>query len=182
MVHDEPWQVYAENGSPVEGGSASRVDFKADQTLIMGASHVWIWRKNDDGVEILLQRRSLSKSTWAGYLDISAAGHVDASETPVESAVREAKEEIDIAISPKDLYYIFSLRTPLDDREFDTVYLYHLHQDVEFTFNDGEVDALIWASINDFEMMTKAPDEHNLVSQGDAYFSLLIDNIRRISA
>ncbi|RYX79185.1 NUDIX domain-containing protein [bacterium] len=180
-VHNEPWQVYAENGTPLEGVSASRNQFKQSTALIMGAAHIWIWRKRGSNTEILLQRRSRSKSTWAGYLDISAAGHIDAGESPVQAAIREAKEEIDIDIQSEKLYYVFGLRTPLDDREFDVVYLNKIEEDVQFHFNDGEVEELLWKNLDEFEVMTRKPDKYNLVPQGEAYFLLLIAAIRRLS-
>ena len=180
-VHNEPWQVYAENGAPLEGVSATRIDLKNNPALIIGASHVWIWRKKGTDAEILLQRRSQLKSTWAGYLDISAAGHIDAGESPVTSAIREAKEEIDIDIQGEKLYYLFSLRTPLDDREFDFVYLSQIDGGIQFSFNDGEVEELLWKNLDEFEAMTKNPEKHNLVPQGEAYFLLLIAAIRRLS-
>ena len=180
-AHNEPWQGDAEKGAPLEGVSASRNEFKQNPALIMGAAHVWIWRKQGTNIEVLLQRRSRSKSTWPGYLDISAAGHIDAGESPVDSVLREAQEEIDIDIEAEKLYYVFSLRTPLSGREFDVVYLYQLDRDIQFNFNDGEVDELLWKSLDEFEVMTKNPEEYNLVPQGEAYFLLLIAALRRLS-
>ena len=181
MVHNEPWQVYAENGQPIEGGLASREEFGANPDLVMGASHVWIWRQSEHEIEVLLQKRAESKNTWPGYLDISAAGHIDAGENPVQSAVREAREEIGIELEPNNLYYIFALRTPLDPQELDTVFIYELNHLAEFSFDDGEVEELKWVLLSEFEKMVKIPDEYKLVPQGNEYFSLVISALRRIS-
>ena len=105
VEHDEPWQVFLENGCPAGKKSASRDDFAADKTLIMGASHIWLWRRHKNDIELLVQQRALSKKTWPGYLDISAAGHIDAGETAVEAAVREAEEEIGYVLT--DISKIF---------------------------------------------------------------------------
>jgi isopentenyldiphosphate isomerase len=170
------WQAYDQNGQAIQGVGAFREDFNLDTSLVMGAAHVWIWRIDITGKkEILLQKRAQDKKTWPGYLDISAAGHIDLGENPIESAIREAKEEIGLDVTSKDLYYIFSLRTPLDIAEFDTVYLYQLRQDYEFTFNDGEVDELVWVDVDEFRKMVQRPEAHNLVPQGDAYFMLLLN-------
>lgn len=171
-----PWQVYDQNGQPAAGVGALRADFNRDPSLVMGSSHVWVWRVGVSGKkEILLQRRAASKPTWPGYLDISTAGHIDVGETPVEAAVREAKEEVGYDIIPSNLYYLFSMRAPLDSSEIVNVYLYELTQNENFNFHDGEVESLVWVDFDEFRKMTQAPDVHNIVPQGDAYFTPLIN-------
>lgn len=176
--HDDPWQVFAENGELLVGKSAHKDDFKTDKNLIMGAAHVWIWRRREGIVEVLVQHRAVDKRTWPDYWDISAAGHIDAGETALQAAVRETREEIGIAIDANRLRFIFSIRTPLDTSEFDIVYLYELVGDARFSFDDGEVQQLAWHSLSAFEDMTHDPQKHKLVPQGDAYFKLLVDSIR----
>lgn len=180
MARVEPWQIFSENGRPLEGKSASREVFDTNKSLVMGASHVWVWRRNADEIELLLQKRAEDKMTWPGYLDISTAGHIDEGEDVVQAAIREAKEEIGIFLDENKLYYIFSLRTPLDPREFDTVYLYELTEEVDFTFDDGEVEELRWVSLGEFEEMTRQPEEHKLVPQGNEYFALTINALKRL--
>lgn len=171
-----PWQVFDQNGQPVDGIGAFREDFNNNPSLVMGGAHVWMWREDMTGKkEILLQKRSEGRISWPGYLDISAAGHIDLGESPLQAAVREAKEEVGVEINPARLYYIFSLRTPLDVSEFDTVYLYELDQNEEFVFNDDEVDSLQWVSVDEFRKMVEKPEAYNLVPQGDAYFTLVLD-------
>jgi 8-oxo-dGTP pyrophosphatase MutT (NUDIX family) len=181
MEHNEPWQIFADNGTPLGGRSASKDEFSHNRLIGMGASHVWIWRRRDGEVEILLQKRSVTKRTWPGLYDISAAGHIDADESPIDSALRETKEEIGLDIDAEKLYFIFSMRTPLDVREIDFVYLYELTEDVEFRFDDGEVESLKWISSQEFGEYIKDPDSNNLVPQGNEYFSLLTNNLARIS-
>ena len=181
MAHTEPWQIFSPNGEPVRGKGAPREAFDTDKALGVGASHVWVWRRKDVAVEVLLQRRASDKVTWPGYIDISTAGHIDTNESPAQSAVREAMEEIGLPIPEEDLFYIFSLRTPLDRREIDFVYLYELKRDVEFRFDDGEVDELQWVTIDTLEHMTAHPDDYKLVPQGNEYFALLLQNLRQVA-
>lgn len=170
-----PWQVYDQNGQAATGIGALREDFNRNPSLVMGSSHIWMWRVDVDGKkEILLQRRASSKPTWPGYLDISAAGHIDLGETPIQAAVREAKEEVGYEIVPANLYYLFSMRAPLDNSEIVNVYLYELGQNEEFVFNDGEVDSLVWVEFDEFRRMTEKPESYNLVPQGSAYFLPLL--------
>jgi isopentenyldiphosphate isomerase len=178
MTHSEPWQVYAENGEPVVGYGETRDGFTDD--LIMGSSHVWLWRRNSGKVEILLQRRALTKKTWPGYYDISAAGHIDISETPLKSAVRETREELGLTVDPEKLIYIFSLRTPLVPNEIDHVYLHEVGVDFMPSFDDGEVDAIEWLTIDTLKQWAANPDQNNLVNQGRGYFGLFFEYIDQL--
>ncbi len=63
------------------------------------AVHLWVAGRDDDGPFLLLQRRSAAKDTWPGALDVTVGGHLRAGET-VEDALREADEEIGLAVAP----------------------------------------------------------------------------------
>lgn len=180
MYHDTPWQVFADNGEAIVGKYATKDEFAVSPHLGMGASHVWVWRKRGDLVEVLLQRRAPDKKTWPDYIDISAAGHIDAGESAVESAAREAQEEIGLTIDSRKLKLIFCIRTPLDRREVDWVFLYQITDEVAFRFDDGEVADVAWFSLAELKEMAKNPEHYKLVPQGNAYFELLFDNIEAI--
>jgi isopentenyldiphosphate isomerase len=67
-----------------------------------GALHVWVGGVGTDGLGFaLLQRRSATKDTWPRALDVAVGGHLRAGETLVE-AMREAEEEIGLAVSLDD--------------------------------------------------------------------------------
>ena len=59
------------------------------------AAHVWIVTPDR---RVLLQRRALVKENWPGKWDVSVAGHVGAGETAEEAAIREAREELGLAL------------------------------------------------------------------------------------
>lgn len=63
-------------------------------------SAIYLIIKNDEG-KILLQRRQGSK-LWPGFLALPA-GHVDEGENVYDAAIREAKEELSITITKKDI-------------------------------------------------------------------------------
>lgn len=67
-------------------------------------SSIYLIIKNEKG-EILLQRRQGTK-LWSGFLALPA-GHIDEGENAYEAAIREAKEELDIKISIKDIVDTF---------------------------------------------------------------------------
>lgn len=174
-MHNEEWQVFHENGQPIAGRSLPPAEFTEE--YIMGAAHVWVWRKSGDTIEILLQKRADGKRAWPGYIDISAAGHIDAGETPLESAVREAKEELSLDIDSEVLRFLFTMRTPLAPNEIDFVYCYQASSDFEPQLTDGEVANCEWVSFDKFKAMVVRPDDYRLVPQGDHYFTLLINDL-----
>lgn len=104
MHEDELWQVYSDNGSAVTADGRNSTEFKRDASLIMGNSHVWFWMKSPSGVSILLQQRSLSKSSKPGWFHISAGGHINVGETPLDAAIRETKEEMGIDLLPEKVH------------------------------------------------------------------------------
>lgn len=173
-MHNEPWQVYAENGASLNY-SATRQEFAEDESMIMGASHVWLWRRGESGIEVLLQKRATSKVTWPGYYDVSVAGHIDGGESPIGAAVREAKEEIGIDINADTLHYLFSLRTPLTPNEINHVYTLEIDMDFTPKFDDGEVELVEWIPLDAYKSRVANPVRYNMINQGRGYFTLLID-------
>lgn len=80
-------------------------------------SHVWLARKRNNKVEILLQMRSSNKDSYPGCYDISSAGHIPAGCGYVESAIRELKEELGIDAEGDELIHCGD-RTIIMDAEF----------------------------------------------------------------
>lgn len=182
-MHDnELWQVYADNGSPVKDDGRDQSAFKDDSSLIMGNSHIWFWKKSDSGVDILLQQRSLSKSSKPGWFHISAGGHINVGETALQAAIRETKEEMGLDVEPSKLHFSFSTRIiGRAPNDIVTVYLYELNGDEKFTYIDGEVESYEWRTLDEFKAITESPEENNLINQGKLYFGSLINSIEYVS-
>lgn len=177
-MHSEPWQVFAENGEPIAGCAYPKAEFPQD--AVMGAAHVWLWRRCANGVEIMLQKRASTLQLWPGVYDISAAGHIDAGESPLQTAIREAAEEVGAVVDKDSLQFIFASRTSLAKREIDYVYLYEVDERFVPKFDDGEVELVEWLVLSDFAMRTDSPQSFNLLDQGIHYFGLLLDQLRRL--
>src|SRR4051812_46767897 len=94
-MDDELLDVVDEHGRPVAVKRRGDVHRDGDWHL---AFHLWV--VSPDGV--LFQRRAAGKSSWPGYLDCSAAGHLLAGET-IRDGVREVQEELGVAYAFDDL-------------------------------------------------------------------------------
>lgn len=182
MVKDEKWQGVDEQGRMT--GAVTRP--QAAKGALHASSHVWIWRGKGDKLEILLQKRSKDKRTWPGFLDISAAGHVNYPETPLDAALRETQEEIGLDLSPDDLNvlfvhraYIVSEKAPRTvENELCWVYGYEWTVESDMKFSDLEVDSVIWMDVEKF--IDLARDElkgKHIVPHGAAYFEELLEQI-----
>lgn len=69
------------------------------------AMHLWVGGVGAGGPFVLFQRRSLTKDTCPGFLDVAVGGHLRAGESFAETA-REAEEEIGLAVGLESLVRI----------------------------------------------------------------------------
>jgi 8-oxo-dGTP pyrophosphatase MutT (NUDIX family) len=106
-----------------------------------GALHIWVGGLDQRGCAfVLLQRRSATKDTWPGALDVAVGGHVRSGETLADTA-REAEEEIGLAVPAGSLVRLgrrFAHGTTPPDNEVQEVFglrsdlplaAYRLHPD-----------------------------------------------------
>lgn len=97
--------------------------------------HVWIINDNN---EILVQKRSPKKETFAGLWAISVAGHVRSGETSIDAAKRELREELGQKVKDEELTYLFTINREQEFEDhllnvIDDVYIIKLNLDVENT-------------------------------------------------
>ena len=104
---------------------------------------------------LILQRRSQSKAAFPGLLDLSAAGHLAAGESPADG-VRELAEELGVIADPRDLVLLGERRL-IDDsgegqlnKELTSVFLLRDDRPLDgYILQRTEVDAIFDASISD---------------------------------
>jgi isopentenyldiphosphate isomerase len=89
--------------------------------------HCWVFGAGVGGPYLLVQRRSATKDTWPGYLDVTAAGHLAAGEEPLDG-LREVEEELGLRVDPGRLTPLGTRRAEQRipgglDREFQDVFL-----------------------------------------------------------
>jgi isopentenyldiphosphate isomerase len=170
----ELWQLYDEQGRPLIGKGETK-DNVLGKGLLHGASHVWIWRKVENEVEILLQKRASEKRTWPSHYDISAAGHIDLGEDPITAAIRETKEEIGHSVADSDLRFIGTDRrliaTPDGksiENEICWLYILKLEDSSRLSLDDGELDSVIWKKLEDIKAEVANGDKY--VPHGTTYY------------
>jgi isopentenyldiphosphate isomerase len=117
-------EVFDAHGNPT-GRARTRAAVHLDGDWHQ-AFHCWILRHNRD--EIVLQRRSFAKDTFAGCWDAAAAGHWRFGETAAEAA-REIAEELGLQVNFAELVYrgreagVRRFANGLIDREHHQVYV-----------------------------------------------------------
>lgn len=117
----------------------------------------WFIELVEDCYYIYLQLRSASKKDFPSMYDITAAGHLLASET-VADGVREIKEELGIELNLQQLVFLDAIPNSivLDsfiDNEVSLVYLYEVKESLTFRFEDEEVEAVVRVKLQDFKSL-----------------------------
>lgn len=109
--------------------------------------HVWIINDRD---EVLLQHRCRAKKFFPNRWDCAFAGHVDAGESSLISALREGKEELGIELDKNEFELLFTYKDILThknmfSKEFVDVYLVKKNVNIsELSFQKEEVDTVKW--------------------------------------
>ncbi len=136
--------VLDENGEKT-GIIKERSLAKKDKDYTLGV-HVWI--QNSKG-EILLQKRSMEKHSFAGMWD-TTGGRARAKESSKESMQRELKEELGIEVSASDLQYLFRFPAQKNSKPmFLDVYL--LEKDIDLktlTLQKEEVEDVCYVPLS----------------------------------
>ncbi len=132
-------------------------------------SHVWLFRKRHDTIQVLLQKRSQNKDSYPGCYDISSAGHIPAGVDYLPSALRELEEELGIEVEADELilcgrrfihYENVFHGHPFIDNQVSNVYL--LWKDIEVSdliLQKEEIEEAVWM---DFDTCLKAVAENSI--------------------
>jgi isopentenyldiphosphate isomerase len=123
--------------------------------------HCWIFGAEAWEPYLLVQRRSATKDTWPGYLDVTAAGHLAAGEEPLDG-LREVEEELGLRVDPGRLTPLGTRRAEQRipgglDREFHDVFL--LGDDTppgNLRLQREEVEAVLGIRLDDAETLGTA--------------------------
>jgi len=179
-MKEEYLDILDESGNPI-GKSCLKSEVHK-KGYYHNTAHVWFYTNED---EILLQQRAATKKIYPLLWDVSVAGHVDAGETVLETAVRETKEEIGLTIYENDLQKIGvfecfqTYENGIIDNEFHHTFISELKIDVtELILQKGEVEALKMISIDDFyEKLEHNNSSNHFISTNKSYYEFVIEAI-----
>ena len=117
--------------------------------------HLWVVNVSEGAPWVLLQRRSFTKDTWPGRVDVSVGGHLGAGEGPLD-ALREAEEEVGLGVSPEAVRFLGRVAVARTlpgggaDREILDVYATQTVRPLEsFRPHPAELDSVLAASLDD---------------------------------
>ena len=122
-------------------------------------SHVWLLRRREGKLQILLQKRCESKDSFPGCYDISSAGHIPAGFDYRESAVRELYEELGVSCCEEDLvtcgHRLVVHDEVFHDKEFhDRQYskVFYLMADIDekdIVVQKEEIESVLWMDFDE---------------------------------
>lgn len=154
----EIFDIYTEDRFPTGKTAVRGKNTRGELHLIV---HVCIF--NSKG-QMLIQKRSGSKSKDPGLWDLSVAGHVDSGETSREGAGREMMEELGLSLQISERPY-FTINF---DHGFDDYYI--LDRDLvleDLRLQESEVESVMWADCRTIHEMidggTFIPYHHPLI-------------------
>ena len=122
-------------------------------------AHIWIIRKKEGRVQILLQKRSQNKDSFPGCYDTSSAGHIPAGVDFEDSALRELREELGLTADCSELNDCGLIRiqsesffhgAPFKDDQVSKVF--YIWKDVEpeaMKLQVSEVSGVIWMPLDE---------------------------------
>ncbi len=137
-------------------------------------SHVWMVRKKDHRIEVLVQKRSADKDAYPGCYDTSSAGHIPVGCSYEESAIRELKEELGVTAREEDLH-LCGRRTvyhdevfygqPFIDRQISNVYVIWFDREAEdFHIQEEELESVRWMELGECIRMVEEQTEKNCIA------------------
>lgn len=149
--------VVDEYGNPT--GETVEREKAHEKGIMHRTSHVWLLRKKQGMVQILLQKRCKTKESFPGCYDISSAGHIPAGMDFIESAIRELQEELGITASDDELIFCGDrilkwddsfYGKPFHDRQYSRVFILWRDIDEEkFILQKEEIDSVLWMDLNE---------------------------------
>jgi isopentenyldiphosphate isomerase len=177
----EYFDVCDERGLPT--GEVVERSTAHSKGILHRTTHVWIIRESEGGWQVLLQKRSENKDSYPGMYDTSSAGHIPAGTEPLDSALRELKEELGITAEKEQLKRIGTFRTEYEevfhgklfhDNEVISVYVYSEPVDPDqLVLQESEVEEVQYFDLREsYEEACKGSDRFCMNPNG---MKVLID-------
>ena len=172
---EEIFDIVDENGNST-GKTVSRTKAH-EEGIPHRTAHIWVVREVNGEAQVLLQKRALNKDSFPGRYDTSSAGHIQAGDEPLESAIRELSEELGIQAEPEDLQFAGTFQNQSEkefhgklfkDNEFSFVYIYKGKVDIsKLSIQKEELESVEWFNLEDVYHACRPPrDEKFCVPLG----------------
>lgn len=153
----EIFDIVDEYGNPT--GETIERDLAHKEGVRHRTAHIWIAREVNGKWQVLLQKRAQTKDSFPGRYDTSSAGHIQAGDEPLESAIRELQEELGIVASPEELKYAgtFNIKYEKEfhnklfkDNEIAFVYVYLGEIDIDdIIVQEEELECVEWFDLEE---------------------------------
>lgn len=126
--------------------------------MLHRAFSIFVFRKKDNNIQLLLQKRQINKYHSGGLWTNSCCGHPGLNQEIISSAGSRLQEELGINIK---LYYLdrFIYNEKIKNNNYNTLIEHELdhvfvgiYQEDDVMFDHNEVDEIKWIDINTFEL------------------------------
>ncbi len=170
----ELFDICDEQGNPT-GDTVERSEAHA-KGICHRTAHIWIAKQENGRYKVLLQKRAMDKDSFPGRYDTSSAGHIQAGDEPMESALRELGEELGIKAEAADLDFAGTFRIRYEkefhgrmfrDNEVAFVFVYQKPVDIaDLTIQKEELDGVSWFDLEETYEACKNHDQKFCVPIG----------------
>lgn len=153
----EIFDIVDEYGNPT--GSTVERSIAHAEGIMHRTAHVWIARFFSGKWQVLLQKRSQNKDSFPGRFDTSSAGHIQAGDEPLESAIREVYEELGLQFEKEDLKFAGTFRVNyakefhnklFKDNEIAFVYVFTGDVEIDkITVQEEELECVEWFDLEE---------------------------------
>ncbi len=153
---DSPELVVLADANGKTAGTADKATIHTADTPLHFAFSTWVVRRavDEQGLEVLITRRALTKKTWPGVWTNAFCGHPGPGESNLSAVRRRSVYELGLpAESLENLEEIvpdFAYRavdsSGIVENEICPVFFAHVAADVQLSPNPDEVDSYFWVS------------------------------------
>ena len=164
---DEYLTIYDRAGNPC--GERPRTVCHR-QGLRHAVVHLWCVQDTESGPVVWLQQRGFDRPLYPGLFDLTATGHIDPGETPLDAILREAREEAGLHLSPADLTAVPPVLQQYDrpdggfDNEIAHAFLYRTSEPPVFS-PGPEVTRILPIPLHDLKALCEGAEEITLEGQ-----------------
>lgn len=175
---DERIDIVNSKGEPT--GNTCMKSYAHQNGILHASVHIWFYTNKGD---ILIQKRAKNKDVFPNLWDVSVAGHIEAGEKIIRSAIREVQEEIGLSISMNQLIYKgiceekYKHANGIIDHEIHHIYVAKLTTSIdEFTLQKEELSDVKLISIQELE--DNYTNTHRFVPHTQMYYKHIIKLLR----